>query len=148
MGSLLHSYIVAQVFGLYFVIVSVIFLSRADYYKALFKKQKAPGLEATWHGIMFLMPAILLVVTHNIWELSPRIGVTVISWMFLIRSILFLAAPVRVYNWMKKLWSGNGHRVLFSFLLFLGIYFMSRGFYLFAKLTGNSPEWMLSIFKT
>lgn len=143
-GSHLHSFLLSQVFGLYFVIISVIFLSRASYYKNLMAKAKGPGIDVMINGLLFLLISLFFVVMHNIWTLHPRVAVTVVCWFFFIRSVLWLSAPTRMFNFVKKIWAGNAHRYMFTLLFLFGIYFMTRGFYLFMKEAGTTPLWIFT----
>jgi hypothetical protein len=138
-GSALHSFIFAQVFGLYFVIMAIILLSRADYYKAMIKKLKAPTAGGMLAASLWLFVSLFLVVMHNIWVVGPRTYITLICWLFFIRSVLWLAAPERMLHLLKKIWSGKGHYVVCVVMMLIGIYLMLRGFYLFVDDAGALP---------
>lgn len=138
-GSALHSFIFAQVFGLYFVIMSIILLSRADYYKTMIKKLKAPTSGGVIAASLWLFVSLFLVVMHNIWVAGPRTYITLICWLFLIRSVLWLAAPERMLHTLKKVWAGKAHYVICVILLVIGVYLMIRGFYLFIDDAGALP---------
>ncbi len=137
LGSHLHSFLLSQVFGLYFVIMSIIFMSRADYYKALISniKKTGPGMVMTSSLCLFI--GLFLVAMHNIWDLKPHTIITVICWFFVIKSVLWLAAPEHMLNLVKKIWKGRGHTVMCMIILFIGIYLMTRGFYLFLEKEGG-----------
>ena len=137
LGSHLHSFLFSQVFGLYFVIMSIIFISRADYYKALIAKIKTPGSGVMMTSALCLFIGLFLVVMHNIWEFKPRVVVTIVCWLFVIKSVLWLASPERMLKLAKKMWKGKGHVVMCVVMLFFGIYMMTRGFYLFMETEGG-----------
>jgi hypothetical protein len=137
-GSPLHSFIFAQVFGLYFVTIAIILISRADYYKALVKKLKAPPSGIAMTASLSLFVSLFLVVMHNIWILGPRVYITIICWFFLLKSVLWLAAPERMLGLIKKMWAGKGHYVVCVLMIIVGMYMMIRGFYLFMDDAGAS----------
>ncbi len=132
----LHSFLFSQVFGLYFVIMSIILISRAEYYKELVGKLKKPGAGVMVGASLSLFIGLFLVVTHNIWALQPRVVVTMICWLFVIKSVLWLSAPERMLKMAKKVWSGKRHYYVCIFMLILGVYMMARGFYIFMAEAG------------
>ena len=136
---LMHSFLFSQVFGLYFVIMSIILLSRADYYKALIGKLKKPGSGIVMTASLSLFIGLFLVVTHNIWTFQPRVVVTIICWLFVIKSVLWLVAPERMLRGFQKIWAGNGHYILTVSGIIIGVYMMTRGFYLFMERAGDLP---------
>mgnify|MGYP005674654175 CR=1 FL=1 len=137
LGSHLHSFLFSQVFGLYFVIMSIILISRADYYKALIAKIKAPDLTIMMISALCVFIGLFFVVMHNIWEFKPRVIVTIMCWLFVIKSVLWLTSPERMLKLLKKMWKGKGHVVICTIMLFVGIYLMARGFYLFMETDGG-----------
>jgi hypothetical protein len=136
MNPSLHSFLFAQVFGLYFVIMSIIFLSQASYYKTMIANLKIPPPGIMISASMSLFVSLFLVVMHNIWIWGPRVYITLICWLFLIKSVLWLAAPERMLQLLKKLWAGRGHYVACVVMMILGMYMMVRGFYLFMNDSG------------
>ncbi len=138
-GSPLHSFIFAQVFGLYFVVMSIILLSRADYYKAMIGKLKLPLPWVSMVASLSLFVSLFLVVMHNIWVFGPRVYITLLCWFFLIKSVLWLAVPERMLALLKKLWAGKGHYIACVVMIIVGMYMMVRGFYLFMETSEGLP---------
>ena len=136
MNPSLHSFLFAQVFGLYFVIMSIIFLSQANYYKTMIGKLKTPPPGIIMSASLSLFLSLFLVVMHNIWIFGPRVYITLICWLFLIKSVLWLAAPERMLHLLKKTWEGRGHYIACVFMMIVGMYMMVRGFYLFMDDSG------------
>ncbi|MDX2346480.1 MAG: hypothetical protein QNK11_06400 [Legionella sp.] len=143
-GSYFQSFLFAQVFGLYFVIMSIILISRADYYKVMIGKLKTPGPGLMMTASLSLFVSLFLVVVHNIWVFGPRVYVTIICWLFLIKSVCWLAAPERMLAMAKKLWAGRGHYVISVIVFIIGIYMMVRGFYVFMLDAGALPMGAIS----
>jgi len=128
-GSPFQSYLFAQAFGLYFVIMAVILLSRKNYYRnRLMQKPTYPSLLSC---SLSLFIAILFVLLHNIWVMQPKVYVTLVCWLFLIRSILWLSIPERMFAFSKKIYSGKGYYLLIAFMLFMGVMLMAKGSYLY-----------------
>lgn len=130
-SEVFHSFVLAQVFGLYLLVMVVVLLSRASFYKELVQRMEphSPGLIVG--GSFGLMLGLLLVVIHNIWVLEPRVAVTIVSWIILIKSILWLAFPECMTSATKKVYSGIGYYIMILIFLVVGIFFMTKGFYLY-----------------
>lgn len=143
-GSQLHTFLFSQVFGLYFVILAIIFLSRAEYYRAMIPKLKAPAPGTAMIASLSLFIGLILVTVHNIWVFQPRVLVTILCWLFLIKSILWLAAPERMLKIAQKMWSSNGHYFCSVTMLVVGVFMMIRGFYLFMQSSGGFPMTVIS----
>jgi hypothetical protein len=139
-----HSFLFAQVFGLYFVIMAIILISRADYYKEMIAKLETPGPGIMMVSSLWLLLSLFLVVTHNIWLFGPRVYITIICWFFMVRSVLWLASPERMLYITKEIWKGRGHYILCVAMIVVGVYMAIRGFYLFVENAGALP---LGVFK-
>lgn len=49
-------------------------------------------------GIFLLVMGVLLVVSHNIWEPSWVVVVTIISWIVLLKGICYVAFPKLIHS--------------------------------------------------
>ncbi len=130
-GSYFHSFLFSQVFGLYFVIMSIVFLSRADYYKEMIANLKTPGIGSMMAASLSLFIGLFLVVLHNIWVFQPRVLVTILCWAVVIKSVMWISVPMRMLGMLKKIWAGRGYCYVCAFMFVLGSFMMARGFYLF-----------------
>ncbi|MDF1678409.1 MAG: hypothetical protein P1U32_06930 [Legionellaceae bacterium] len=141
-GSYFHSFLFSQVFGLYFVIMSIILLSRADYYKEMIANLKTLGIGSMMAASLALFIGLFLVVLHNIWVLQPRVLVTILCWAIVIKSVMWLCIPVRMLEMLQKMWAGRGHYYACVVMFLLGVFMMARGFYLFMQ-NPNAPHALL-----
>lgn len=129
--SLFSSFIVGQVLGLYMLIMAIVMLSRANYYKDLIQRITLDDL-SLWIGSSFsLLLGIFLVVIHNVWVLEPRVLVTIIAWLILIKAILWLALPEKMLEYSQKVYDGAGYYIIAVLMAIVGILILTRGFYLF-----------------
>lgn len=126
--SPLHSYILAEGFGLYFIIFSIILLSRENYYR----QRMAESIEypSLLTCSLSLFISILLVLIHNLWVPDPRVIVTIICWIFLTRNILLIACPERMAMIVRKMCQGRSYYVWLGSLSIFGILLLTRGSYL------------------
>lgn len=133
----LHSNILSQIFGLYMVIMAVILLSRVKYYRELVYYME-PRSGSMFMGASFgLMLGLFLVIIHNVWVMEPRVVVTVISWLILAKSILWLSFPECMTRIAKKLYGGAGYYLIVIVLFIFGVFLLTRGFYM------HIPTWHL-----
>lgn len=90
--------------------------------------QKSMEKDKTILGIISALLGSFLVAFHNIWEYSPILITTLISWCALIKGIILLTCPDCLFNLVKKInpgkcflrWEG-----LFSVILAGVIYYYS-----------------------
>ncbi|GGI81543.1 hypothetical protein [Legionella impletisoli] len=130
-GALFHTFVLSQMFGLYLVIMAIIMVSRTKYYRDLILRLD-PFDPAIAIGASYgLMLGILLVVIHNIWAWEPRLVVTILSWVILIKSVLWLSFPVKMSAWAKKVYLGPGYYVLALVMVVVGVFLLTKGFYLY-----------------
>ncbi|MDI9818528.1 MULTISPECIES: hypothetical protein [unclassified Legionella] len=126
-----HSYVIAQVLGFYLLIMAIIMLARVPFYRRFLM-----GLTADYGSIIVgasfgLVIGLIMVVVHNIWSMEPRVVVTILGWVILIKSILWLAIPDTMAVFSKKVYGGAGYYVVVAILAILGIILLTKGFYLF-----------------
>jgi hypothetical protein len=127
-GPFFHTILIEQVFGLYLLIMAIIFLSRAKYYRELARNINVSGSVFLASSIE-LMLGLFLVIIHNFWVWEPRLVVTVICWVVLVRAIIWLAFPEAMVERTKKLAAGPWYYVVSVAMAALGVYLMTTGFY-------------------
>ena len=128
-STLFHSVILAQFLGLAMVITSIILLSRAQFYRDMLKSTKPDSGAVCLSSYVGLLLGIFLVVVHNLWVPGFRTVVTVICWIILIRSILWLSFPEKSLELTKKVFAGPMFYVTYVIIFLVGIFLVARGFY-------------------
>ncbi len=129
--SQLHTLFFAQSMGLYLVIVGIIMLARAPYYKEMLTHLKAGSASIVVGASFGLILGISLVLVHNIWVLESEVLVTLVAWFLLIKSVLWLGFPEAMVSYSKKFYSDAGYYFVAGLALIIGIILMAHGFYLF-----------------
>ena len=137
--ALYQSFLAGEVFSLYMLIIAIIFWSQADYYRSLIANVKEPGLGVMLFAALSLFIGLFLVLTHNDWVFEPRVSVTILSWLFLMQSVAWLAAPIQMLKLIKRICSGKGYYLMLIVLATFGLILISKGFYLFIHLSGALP---------
>ncbi|KGP64387.1 membrane protein [Legionella norrlandica] len=129
MQESIHSIFLGQAIGLYLLIVGIIMLSRATYYRELLTHLKEGSAAIVTAGSMGLIIGISLVLLHNIWVPESEILITIIAWLILIKSILWLAFPEFMVKCSQKAYKGWGYYIISIVAMILGILLLSHGFW-------------------
>ncbi|KTC68070.1 Integral membrane protein (PIN domain superfamily) [Legionella birminghamensis] len=126
-----HTLLIEQVLGLYLLIVALILIARGPYYQELMKRV---GTNSGWIlvGASFsLVFGLIMVVIHNIWEWDYELLVTVIAWLIVVKSILWLAFPESMLGIAQRVYSGGSYYVIMALVGILGVFLISHGFQAF-----------------
>ena len=134
-GTILHTLIFAEVIGLYLMITSIIMLSRADHYRAMIAKLKPTDPVIAIGASVTLFFSLFLVVMHNVWSYEPRTLVTVVSWLIVLKAVIWLASPEQMLGFLKKICKTRAYFVMNVLFALLGVIMLSRGYCLFSNTT-------------
>lgn len=126
-----HTFIASQVFGLSFIIMSIILVARAPYYRNLIRNMKPSGGTLLLNASYMLLFSLFLISVHNLWVWEPKLIVTVFAWFLLIKAILWLAFPEAMLVYTRKIYGGAGYYIAIAIAVILGIILMSKGFHFF-----------------
>jgi len=129
--SYIESLFLAELFGLYLVILSLVFLSRADHYRTIILNTAEDSYFHLLSRSISLFIGIILVLAHNKWVMQPRVFVTIGCWLFLLKAILWLAAPEKMLYFLRKLCAGRGFYYLAVAFGVIGVMLIIRGFHFF-----------------
>lgn len=123
------SIFLARLMGIYLLVVgfSVIIKHRA-LRKAVFNLVgKMLLLQVT--GMFILILGLLLVLSHNIWDGSWRVLITLLSWGVLIKALLILLLP---HSWLVKVMSLYSKKICYVLggiaSIVIGVYLVTVGF--------------------
>jgi hypothetical protein len=132
LNSPLHSYLLAEAFGLYLVIMSVILLSRENYYRKLMTQE--PHYPSLLSCSLSLLISIFLLLIHNLWGLHPRLVVTLVCWLYFIRNILLIAYPEWVFKVIRQICVGKMYYLTLFMMATAGVLLLIRGSFIFFAL--------------
>lgn len=125
----LQTHILAQVLGLYMVIMAIILLVRINDFKQMLSKMDANSptvMIASAYGLLF---GIFLVTIHNVWGSLGVNILSIICWFVVIKSLLWLSFPKQMIQCAKKLYGGNGYYIMVLACAFFGIVLMALGYH-------------------
>ena len=132
-ASLFYSFVLSQIFGLYLLITAILMLSRAAFYRQVIAKLKPTDGSIVLGASIGLLFGLALVDTHNIWDQYPRLLVTVVCWLILLKSVLWLSFTDGMLRLTKKLCQSRMYYVMTTVMLLLGIAMTSRGIIVFIQ---------------
>jgi len=128
-GAFFHSFLIAQVFGLYLVILAVIMLGQAKYYRALIATMEEKSISMFSSTLVWLLIGLFLILIHNLWVLEPRVLVTLLGWIIVVKSVFWLAAPKSMMRFSKKVCAGSGYYISAIITGIFGVLLMTKGFH-------------------
>jgi hypothetical protein len=88
-----NSRFLAKAIGLYLVIVALAFYFNMTQYTSYVVDLINNSALMLVTGLMTLIIGILLVVSHNVWQLSWRLIITLIGWATLLKAVCLLFCP-------------------------------------------------------
>lgn len=130
-SAYLHSYIISQILGLYLVIMAIILLARAKFYRNLIMNLDKNYVSVMVGSAFGLVIGLIIVALHNLWVSNIHILVTIIGWLILIKSITWLSVPERMVLWSKRISAGSGYYVMIAFMGIIGVLLLAKGYYPF-----------------
>ena len=95
------SHILAQAFGLYAVLVSFTVLMNPKGYRRAFRGLVKNRTLTVSIGLGELFLGLMIVLTHNVWEVSWRVIVTAIGWLMILESLAYILSP-KALVWVVK----------------------------------------------
>lgn len=122
------SYFLAKFFGIYLIIISIFLFSRQHVIQETFDNFfRNIGL-LVYSGAMLMALGLLIVLSHNVWELSWRSIITVFGYIILLKGLIRVFFP----NWGRdlvfKFINGNWPKYIGALMLLLGVYLTIKGF--------------------
>lgn len=122
------SLFLAQVFGLYLVIVCTAFFLHKKDLPAILNEFERNKLLAVISGAMALLLGLALVVSHNIWEMNWRVLITLIGWISIVKGCARLFFLEQVHLFARKLVASPWHSVIMVVFFCMGLYLTYVGF--------------------
>lgn len=129
----LHSFVIAKALGLYFIILAIVMILRVDYYKSIMQHVEKERLALLCGSSLSLIFGLILIAIHNFWALEAYVIVTVLGWLLVIKSVMWLAMPTRMAKACHSLFSGKSYYVVAVLIGLLGIVLLSYGVYVYGE---------------
>ncbi len=123
------SIFLAKIIGLYLVIISAAFMLKADEFKPMMLDMlKNPSL-VLFSSILALIFGILIVVSHNIWDMDWRVIITILGWLTLLKGVMRLFYPEFVMKKVTKCVENKAsYTIMMLITLFIGLVLLYFGY--------------------
>ncbi|RDI43422.1 DUF2065 family protein [Aquicella lusitana] len=123
------SIFLAKALGIYLVIIGIAMFINASRFKTMVDDIADNPALLFLTGILALIVGILLVISHNIWQMDWRVVITVIAWLSLIKGVVRVLFPLTATEWSAKFIQNNSAYYISAFItLLLGIFLSYFGF--------------------
>lgn len=122
------SIFLAKLFGLYFLITGPYMILKRDTIKGVFTDYFEHPSIVVVNGALSLITGLLIVLFHNVWELSYKILITLFGYLSIVRGVIHLYLPDRAHNMAEKMSSGNALLISGFVFTLIGIYLTWVGF--------------------
>lgn len=120
---------IARVFGFFLMIFSLsMFYNFEKFITGITELTQNVSLQLIF-GMFLLTIGLLLVVSHNIWKASWVVVVTILSWMVLIKAIIFLFFPEYIQSISIYYIQSNNYIYISALINFLiGLFLCYKSF--------------------
>jgi len=116
------SIFLGKIISVFLIVFSLGILLNRHIYKKVFHEMIETPAILTISGIVTIILGLLIVLSHNIWNVAWESIISIIGWVLLIQGIFRLVFPKTVKIYAKKLLHNNGYIWWAIFLLLVGLY--------------------------
>lgn len=124
------TYLLAQVIGLTYLVVGLGFFLNRGVYRRLFEDMLGHPPTIFWGGMLSLVVGLLMVLHHNVWEMSYVGLVTLFGWLATVKGALLLLAPEAMMSWSKRMIHATGYWLSMVVAILVGAYLTYVGFFM------------------
>jgi hypothetical protein len=122
----------AQLFGLTLAIYAVALMQQPKLIRSLMRELGDNTLVTLLFSFVAITGGLAIVLTHNIWEWSWVVIITIFGWVSLLKGITFLMAPKLLAKVGSGVYGTPGKTRLSLFVvLVVGLYLAGSGFGIF-----------------
>ncbi|WP_419418771.1 hypothetical protein ACNVED_09430 [Legionella sp. D16C41] len=129
--SPLQSYIIEQVLGLYLLIMAIVMIARADYYRKIVREVSIDKDLIFVSAMFSLIFGLIMIVVHNIWAWRFELIATIVAWLVVIKAVLWLAIPEHMTALSKKVYKDNMYYVMAVIAGIIGIILLIHAYHAF-----------------
>jgi uncharacterized protein YjeT (DUF2065 family) len=98
---------VLQLFGVTFIVIGASMLKNPESIKKILDEIEHSNVSLFLSGLISLVIGCLLVVLHNVWEISSSLIITLIGWSGLLKGISILIFPEFTLRLSRRIVSSN-----------------------------------------
>lgn len=122
--------LLSKVFGIYFIVIALLMLIRRNYLKSVLTSFADEPMLRFMMGVFMLLGGTFLVVSHNDWSTLPAGIITLIGWLTMVKSALYLSlSKESLSRWINWYYLEHGYGWWgIVIALVLGVYLANAGF--------------------
>lgn len=119
----------AQVMAIYFIAAGVSMLAKKEAIKRLIDDFASHPYQMYYAGFYILIIGSLLVLSHNVWDGTWRVVITIIGWLTFLKGLAYLWVPQKSLVKMLRLFEKSTWYTVGSWIMILlGLYLAWIGF--------------------
>ena len=122
------SLFLAQLWGLSFVLIGLGMLLRPDMVQALARDFKVRSFEGYMAGMFALVVGLAMVLTHNVWDGTWHVVITLLGWLSFVKGLAFLFVPMVVERQAETMLKAKWLKAALVAMIVLGAYLAYVGF--------------------
>ena len=104
----MDSIFLAQLMGVYLLVEGIFLLTRQAFVRSVISDlMKSPGLRLL-SGLMALIIGLVLVLNHNIWAWSYEGIITILSWLIVLKSVIYLLFSEKIVLRCMQMFNKTG----------------------------------------
>lgn len=119
----------AKVVGVFYLVVGLGLLLNQKTYRHVVEQIHADTASRFIAGLVGLVVGLLVVLQHNVWELSAAGLVTIIGWIATLKSAFVIVFPQSFEAASKRLAASKQFWIAPLIALLIGVYLIYTGFF-------------------
>ncbi len=119
----MNTVLFSQILGPILIAIGIAPFSRPKFFKNMIKDfEKNQGLTYLT-GMVTMIIGLVVILNHNIWELSPAVIVTIAGWDAFLKGAIFLIAPNLLFSTWRKFYKNQcAIKAAMSIAIIAGVY--------------------------
>lgn len=123
------SHFLAKVMGIYFFLAGLLLVFRHNYIREVVNDYFDSPALMMYGGAINLIFGLLVVLSHNVWEMNWQIIITLVGCLMLLKGIMHWFFPEAASSLSTKVAQGSAFVYLSIVIMLLGIYLTYIGYF-------------------
>jgi len=123
------SIFLAQLFGIYLIVAGIMYVARHHFIRAVINDYFDSPSVVFLGGMLGIILGLMIVLGHNVWELSWKLAITLLGYLMVLKGILHWFFPQKAAWWTEKMTHGTAYLYASFFMIALGCFFCYVGFF-------------------
>lgn len=122
------SIFLAQLFGLTIIIFTVLAFFQPSIISATIRDMRPFSFPLLLAGFSGVFGGLAIVLSHNVWEWSWRVIITLFGWVALVKGVTYIAFPERLMRMGVSLFEGKWRQMSLVTAFLVGCCLVYYGF--------------------